>query len=435
MSYYTQIIGLIENHHGWRGNCLNMIASENVTSAAVRGAVSSDLGHRYAEGLLGGRSYDGIQLFNRFYQGTKFFDQIEAISMKLAEDVFNAEHANVVPISGVIANLAVYYALAKPKDKMMGLGITCGGHISHTGVSAAGVVELEDVAYPFDQKEMNIDVDKAKKHVLKEKPKIMIFGGSLFLFPHPLEEMRSVADEVGAYMVYDGAHVAGLIAGNEFQDPFAEGVDVFTSSTHKTFPGPQGGLILCREKIANRIDNAAFPGLMSNHHLHHVTGLAIALAEMKEFGREYAKQMVKNAKALAEALYTLGFKVLCEHKGFTESHQVIVDVSGIGGGQEIAEDFEEANMIINKNLLPGDTLKQTSNPSGIRIGIPELTRLGMKTGEMKEVAEFMKRVAIDKESPEKVRKDIIEFKKDFNKVCYSFDSDVGAYEMMKFGSH
>jgi glycine hydroxymethyltransferase len=280
---------------------------------------------------------------------------------------------------------------------------------------------LRDFPYPFDSKEMNIDVEKARKLILEKKPRIMLFGGSLFLFPHPLKEMREVADEIDAYMVYDGAHVAGLIAGGEFQDPFAEGADVVTSSTHKTLPGPQGGVILCRNYLAEKIDNAAFPGLMSNHHLHHVAGFAVALAEMKEFGKAYARQIIKNAKALASALYESGFAVLCEHKGFTESHQVAIDVSRIGGGQKIAEDFEKANIIVNKNLLPWDTLEHTANPSGVRIGVPEITRIGMKEREMEQIAEFMKRIAINREDPEKVKRDVVEFKKDYNKVKYSFD--------------
>jgi glycine hydroxymethyltransferase len=398
-----------------------MIASENVVSSAVHRAVISDFGHRYAEGLLGGRDKEGMQIFERFYQGTKIFDKVEAIAMKLAEELFRAEHANVVPISGAVANLTAYHALAKYGDTIAGLSIQSGGHISHTHVSAAGVMGLRDFPYPFDSKEMNIDVEKARKLILEKKPRIMLFGGSLFLFPHPLKEMREVADEIDAYMVYDGAHVAGLIAGGEFQDPFAEGADVVTSSTHKTLPGPQGGVILCRNYLAEKIDNAAFPGLMSNHHLHHVAGFAVALAEMKEFGKAYARQIIKNAKALASALYESGFAVLCEHKGFTESHQVAIDVSRIGGGQKIAEDFEKANIIVNKNLLPWDTLEHTANPSGVRIGVPEITRIGMKEREMEQIAEFMKRIAINREDPEKVKRDVVEFKKDYNKVKYSFD--------------
>lgn len=431
MDYYKELFNLIEKQHEWRRNCINMIASENVTSPAVREAIVSDFGNRYAEGLLGGRS-NGLQLFDRFYQGTRYFDKVEALAMKLAEDLFGAEHANVVPISGAIANLTVYNALTDYGDKVSGLRVETGGHISHTHVSCAGVVGLKDVPYAFDDKEMNIDVDKSKEVLLREKPRLMILGASVLLFPHPIRELREIADETDSVIMYDGAHVLGLIAGNRFQKPFEEGADVVTSSTHKTFPGPQGGMVLCRNRFANRIDNSAFPGLTSNHHLHHVAGLVVALAEMQKFGGEYATQIIKNAKALAQAMHESGFNVLCEHKGFTESHQVLVDVSQIGGGDRIANDCEKANIILNKNLLPWDSLRDTGNPSGIRIGVPEITHVGMKESGMKEIAEFLKRVAIDGENPEMVRKDVEEFMKCYHKVHYCFGSEVGAYKNIRF---
>lgn len=417
---YEKIKSLVEDQERWRKNCLNMIASENITSNAVREAVASDFGHRYAEGLLGGRDKEGLQIFERFYQGTKFFDEIESMAMKLTEDLFSADHANLVPISGAVANLVAYFALTKYNDVVSGLSIMCGGHISHTHISAAGVMSLRDFPYPFDSEEMNIDVDLAKKVVLEKRPKLMIFGGSLFLFPHPVKEMREVADEIDAYIMYDAAHVSGLIAGGQFQNPLKEGADVMTSSTHKTFPGPQGGMVMCKNYLKEKVDNAAFPGLMSNHHLHHVAGYAIAAAEMKEFGRAYAGQMVKNAKALAQALYERGFNVLAEHKGFTESHQVVVDVSGIGNASDIAENLESANIIVNKNLLPWDSLERTKDPSGIRIGIQEVTRYGMRESEMDEIAELMKKIAIDRVDTEKINKEVIELKKNFTDVGFSF---------------
>jgi glycine hydroxymethyltransferase len=431
MDYYEELFELIGKQHEWRSQCINMIASENVTSGAVREAIVSDFGHRYAEGLLGGLS-NGFRVFDRFYQGTKYFDRVEAMAMKLAEDLFEAEHSNVVPISGAMANLTVYHALAKQGDKISGLSVQAGGHISHTHVSCAGVIGLKDIPYVFDNHEMNVDVDKSKKMLLSEKPKIMMLGASLFLFPHPVAEMREIADEIGAKIVYDAAHVLGIIAGKGFQRPLKEGADVMTSSTHKSFPGPQGGMVLCRKDVGGRIDNSAFPGLTSNHHLHHVAGLVVALLEMQKFGKEYATQITKNAKALAQGMHELGFNVLCEHKGFTQSHQVVVDVSSVGGGNQIANDCEAANIILNKNLLPWDSMKQTANPSGLRIGVPELTHIGMREDAMEEIAAFLKRVALDREKPEKVQKDVIEFMRDYSKVHYCFESKIGAYENIRF---
>lgn len=417
---YKEILGLIEEQSNWRGSCLNMIASENVTSSSVRKAVSSDFGHRYAEGVLGGFE-NKKKIFNRFYQGTRIFDKIEETGMNLAEELFNAEHANLVPISGAVANLTVYQALCNHGDEIMGLNIPCGGHISHTHVSSAGVKGLKDISYPFENHEMNIDIEKTKKLIAEKKPRLLILGASLFLFPHPVKELSETAKEFNALTLYDGAHVLGLMAGKKFQDPFKEGADVITASTHKSFPGPQKGIILCKEKFSKKIDNAAFPGLMSNHHLNNVAGLALTLLEMKEFGEEYASQTIKNAKALAGELYSMGFNVLCEHKNFTESHQVAVDVSSIGKGKKIAEKFEEANIIINKNLLPWDSLSDTDNPSGIRLGVSELTRIGMKENEMKEISLIMRRIAIDSEPANKVRNDVAELMKGFKTVKYCFE--------------
>jgi glycine hydroxymethyltransferase len=419
MSYYKNILGFIDEQEKWRKGCLNMIASENVTSKAVEKGLNSDFAHRYAEGLLGGE-VDGKQMFERFYQGTRVFDHVEGLAMKLSKELFSGEHANVVPLSGTIANLTVYKAVAKYGDKVSGLSIPAGGHISHTHVSAAGVMGLKEVAYVFDKEEMNIDVDATRKMLLIEKPKIMIFGASLFLFPHPLKELRETADEIGAVMMYDGAHVLGLIAGGKFQNPLKEGADVLTGSTHKTFPGPQKGIVVCKNTLRKKIDNAAFPGLTSNHHLHNVAGLAIACCEMKEFGKDYAVQIVKNAKALGAAMAEEGFNVICENKGYTESHQVVADVKENGGGSRVAEDFEKANIIINKNLLPWDSLDQTSNPSGIRIGVQEMTRFGMKESDMKEIAHFMKRIAINKHKPEEVKEDVEDLRKQFQEIHYTY---------------
>ncbi|HDN82965.1 MAG TPA: serine hydroxymethyltransferase [Candidatus Altiarchaeales archaeon] len=423
MTHLQEILKLVKKHENWRKNCINLIASENIASPLVRKALATDFGHRYAEGFLGGMDENtGLKIFNRYYQGTKYYDKIEAIAIKLAEELFECDHANVVPISGVIANMTAYIALASHGDKITALSLADGGHISHCNVSAAGVLGLKHVPYAFDTEEMNIDVDKSKKIVLKEKPKIMLFGASVFLFPHPVKEMKEVADEVGAKIVYDAAHVLGLIAGKKFQDPFREGADVVTSSTHKTFPGPQGGIVLCKEELAEKIDNAAFPRLTSNHHLHRVVALAISLIEMMEFGKEYAAQIIKNAKKLAQSLYERGFEVLCEHKDFTESHQILVDVSKVGKGKKVAELCESANIILNKNLLPWDSVKDAANPSGIRIGVQEVTRLGMKEKDMENIAELMERLILKNENPKIIKTEVLELMSDFMEIKYCFSN-------------
>jgi len=239
--------------------------------------------------------------------------------------------------------------------------------------------------------------------------------------------------EVGATVGYDAAHVAGLIAGGVFQDPLREDADVVSMSMHKTFFGPQHGGVLSWNKHADRIKRATFPGMVSNHHLHALAGVTIACAEMQEFGRDYARQVVRNSKALGQALYERGFNVLAEHKGFTESHVIIIDITKYGDGGAIEKELEKANVIINRNLLPWDIKegRHFTNPGGIRLGTSEVTRLGMKENEMKEIAEFIKKVVIDKEDVERVKSDVIEFRKDYQRVHYCFENATEAYNYIK----
>jgi glycine hydroxymethyltransferase len=416
--YALKIQNITKNHHNWMRNSINLIASENITSISVREALASDLSHRYAEGLPG----------KRLYEGCKFIDQIENITIDLSKKLFNAEHSNVQPVSGVVANIAAFFALADYGDRMMALEVPFGGHISHANVSAAGIRGLKVSAHPFDQQRMNIDPEAMKKDIIEKKPKIVLLGGSLFLFPHPVEDAREAADEVDAQVMYDGAHVLGLIGGGKFQDPLAEGADLLVGSTHKTLPGPQGGIILCTDVLKDIIDEAVFPGVVSNHHLHHLAALGIALAEMMEFGQDYADQIIRNAKALAQNLHELGFNVLCEDLDFTESHQVAMDVSNIGSAAKIAKTLEKNNIILNKNLLPWDDVNQSNNPSGIRVGTQELTRRGLKESHMAEVAEFIKKVAIDEKN---VKSEVYGFIHPYNTVNYAFRQDK-AYDYIEF---
>ncbi len=408
---YRKIYGIIERHHRFYADSLPMIASENLTSRFVRRCYVSDLGHRYAEGKVG----------ERYYQGCAFIDEIEEIALNLTKELFNAEHANVQPISGVVANTAAFFALTEPGDKIVSLSVPCGGHISHDRVSSAGLRGLDVLYYPFDSREFDIDIDETRKIALKERPRLFILGSSLILFPQPVKEIREIADEIDARVMYDASHVLGLIAGRRFQDPMNEGADVMTGSTHKTFFGPQRAIIVCKKEIADIIDRAVFPGIISNHHLNTLAGYAVAAMEMKLFGRDYASQVIKNAKKLAERMHDLGMKVIGEGRGFTESHQVVVDVRNHGGGAEAAEKLERAGIIINKNLMPWDTLKDTENPSGIRLGVQELTRLGMNEGEMEEIAELISGILDGKISDWRARDKVAELRREFNTLKYTFE--------------
>jgi len=409
---------LMKDHNDWMRDSVNLIASENVTSNQVKTAMVSDLSHRYAEG----------QAYERLYQGCTYIDQIEDLAKKLSREVYDCTYANVQPVSGVTANLAAFFGFAEAGDKMMAMNIPYGGHISHANVSAAGIRGLKTYDHPFNPEIMNIDIDAMNKKILEIKPKIILFGGSLFLFPHPVKEAVDAAQEVGATIMYDGAHVLGLIAGKQFQDPLKEGAEVLMGSTHKTFPGPQGGIILSQENNKDLIDNAVFPGVVSNHHLHHLAGLGIATAEMLEFGEDYAKQTIKNAKALAGYLAEEGFDVLCEDLGYTESHQVAMDVSKAKRATILAKELEQNNVILNKNLIPGDDVNNSDDPSGIRIGTQEVTRRGMKENEMAEIANFIKRVAFDDAD---IKDEVTEFMNQYTTIHYAFKEEEG-YEYIQY---
>lgn len=429
---YNKIFTKLKEHHKWFENSIPLIASENIPSPAVREAIISDFGNRYAEGWPG----------ERVYAGCVYIDDVEFECMKLAKKLFKAKFADVRPISGVVANLVVYSAFTNPGDVMLAPSIPAGGHISHgkkEHFGTAGLVHgLEIEFFPFDAEEMTIDVDKTKQkvEVLKKDgrlPKMAMFGGSLFLFPHPVKELSDFLKSYDIHINYDAAHVAGLIVGGKFQDPLREGVDTMTMSTHKTLFGPQGGLVLGSEEHEEIIKKATFPGLTSSHHIHHMAGKAVAFAEALEFGKDYATQVVKNAKSFAEALSDLGFKVLGEKRGFTESHQIAVNVLDYSDGGKVEADLEKANIIVNRQLIPGD-IKAGRNyfhPSGIRLGVSEITRLGMKKNEMQEIASIIKQVIIEKKDPKKILVKVKAFRKNFQKVKFCFDNKLGAYEYVK----
>ncbi len=429
---YNDVFSMLKKHNKWFENSIPLIASENIPSPAVREAMISDFGNRYAEGWPG----------ERVYAGCTYIDKVEMECIKLAKKLFRAEFADVRPVSGVVANLAIYSAFSNPGDVMIAPSIPAGGHISHgkkEHSGTAGLVHGLDVEfYPFDAKEMSIDVDKTRKKIGELKkagrlPKIAMFGGSLFLFPHPVRELADFMKGHGMHVNYDGAHVAGLIAGGQFQDPIREGADTVTMSTHKTLFGPQGGMVLGKRRHSEAIKKAMFPGLTSSHHIHHMAGKAIAFAEALKFGKSYAVQVIKNAKTLAESLSGFGFKVLGESRGFTESHQIAVDVWDFADGGKVEAELEKANIIVNRQLIPGD-IKAGRNyfhPGGIRLGVSEVTRLGMKQSEMKEIAAFLRQAIMDKKHPGGLLSKVKSFRRDFQKVHFCFDAKLPAYEYVR----
>jgi glycine hydroxymethyltransferase len=293
--------------------------------------------------------------------------------------------------------------------------------VSHTKFGTLGALGIQQVDLPYDEERMNVDVDRAVKVIEEVKPKFAVLGGSVYLFPHPVKEIAEAVHSVGGKLVYDAAHVLGLIAGGAWENPLKHGADVMTASTHKTFPGPQGGVILASNReVFKEIGKTIFPWFVSSHHLHRLPATAVTALEMLEFGRQYADQVIRNAKRLAEALAERGFTVLAEHMGYTMSHQVLLDVTKQGGGAKAALLLEEANIIVNKNLLPKDPPEAVKDPSGLRIGVQEMTRFGMKEDEMDVIADFMERVLIRGEEPSKVREEVKSFRSNFTKVHYGF---------------
>lgn len=431
---YDKIFMLMEKHHEWMHKTINLIASENIHSPAVREAMVVDFSDRYAEGWPG----------KRVYAGTTYIDEVELLCIDLTKALFSAEFADVRPISGVLANLSLLTAFTEPGDRMMSLSIPTGGHISfarhHLWGTAGRVRGLKVQYFKYDEFEMNIDVDATIRKIqrLEKKGKhidFYMFGASVFPFPHPIQEIAEVAKGYGAFVNYDAAHVAGLVATGNFQDPLREGSDSITFSTHKTLPGPQGGCIVSFDKFSDRIKRGVFPALHSNHHLHHVAAKAVVMAEMLAFGEEYGGQIVSNAQALGQALTDEGFKVLAEHKGFTQSHVLLIEVADtpLRNGRAVEEKLEQANIIINRNLLPWDKRfgRDYVRPGGIRLGTSEVTRIGMNKSEMAEIANFMRRLVFDGEDSNKVGREVAQFREKFQKVHYAFDTARDAYDYVR----
>ena len=406
-----KILSFLKNHNDWRNNCINLIASENVMSPFCESFYVSDLMHRYAEGLP----------FGRYYQGLKYVDEIENLTQEKFKKHFQASFVDVRPISGTLANMAVFSALAERGDSILTLGVPGGSHVSHEKAGAAGMLGLKSFHLGFDGKSMTIDLEKSREKILKIKPKFIVIGGSVILFPQPVKELRKICDQVGAKIIYDAAHVFGLITAGFFQNPLEEGADIITSSTHKTFPGPQGGIIIgnIEEELQKKIQKKIFPGVLSNHHLHRIPPLYFVLEEMKQFGGDYVSQIIKNSRALADELYNFGFNVLGKQNGFTKSHQVVVNVKNQNGGSAVAKKLEDANIILNKNIIPDDKA-DPENPRGIRIGVQEMTRYGMKEEEMKIIAGFIKETILDKKDIETIKNKVIKFRKNFQEVKYCF---------------
>ncbi|WP_019119467.1 serine hydroxymethyltransferase [Brevibacillus massiliensis] len=410
-----EVINAVTRNALWRGEeCLNLLAPEAPTSPTVRRLLSAEVGIRAAEGNIGPEQ--------RWFAGTRYIDEIEALCVELLKKVFRTNYADHRLVASMIGNMTVYAAMTQPGDSIMSLTQPFGGHSSNRMDGPAGIRGLHIWDVPMDPVELEVDLDAFAEVARKVQPKLVTLGASMTLFPFPLKEMAQVVAEWGGKIVFDGAHQLGLIGGGQFQDPLGEGAVVMIGSAGKTFSGPQSGIIVWNDPALTKpLTDTIFPALAATHQVNRVAALAAAAAEFLAFGKEYMAQIVANAQALGKALHDQGIPVLGAHKGFTRTHQVILDVKAFGGGYPAATRLAKANIITNKNLIPGDRPEDWDHPSGLRMGTTEVTRLGMKEAEMEVIADLIARVLVNKEQPEALKHQVMELRSSFREVQYCFD--------------
>src|SRR5713226_221495 len=409
------VLAAVARNDEWRGKrCLNLLAPEAPTSPTVRALLSSEVGTRAAEGHIGP--------VNRWFAGTQYIDEIEALCVELLKKTFRARYADHRLVASMIGNLAVYTAMTAPGDVIMSISQPFGGHSSNRIDGPAGVRGLKIVDIPFDPIELEVDLDLFRKVAPLVRPKVVALGASMTLFPFPIQAIHDIVSEWGGHVFFDGAHQLGLVAGGQFQDPLREGAVVMTGSAGKTFSGPQSGIMVWDDpELTHPLAHAVFPVLAATHQVNRVAALAVAAAEMIAFGRTYMAEIVRNAQRLGAALDRRGITVLAAHKGYTRTHQIILDVRRFGGGLEVAERMALANIITNKNLIPTDRPEDWDRPSGLRIGTTEVTRLGMDGADMEVIADFIYRILVESVTPERVADDVVDFRRGFQTLYYCFD--------------
>lgn len=377
-----QVAQAIYNEVERQRNKIELIASENFVSQAVLEALGTPLTNKYAEGYPG----------KRYYGGCEYVDVVENLAIERAKELFGAEHVNVQPHSGAQANMAVFFAVLNPGDTFMGMNLSHGGHLSHGMAINMSGKYYNVVSYGVRKDTGLIDYDELRELAVKNKPKMIIAGASAYSREIDFKAFREICDEVGAYLMVDMAHIAGLVAAGCHQSPIPY-ADFVTTTTHKTLRGPRGGMILCKEKYAKDIDRAVFPGIQGGPLMHVIAAKAVALQEalQPEF-KEYQKQVVKNAKTLAKALQDRGFEIV---SGGTDNHLMLVDLTNKNiTGKDAQHLLDEVYITVNKNGIPFDT-KSPFITSGIRIGTPAVTTRGMKEAEMNEIAELISKTLTD----------------------------------------
>ncbi|MHA1617353.1 MAG: aminotransferase class I/II-fold pyridoxal phosphate-dependent enzyme [Candidatus Njordarchaeales archaeon] len=383
-----KILDLINLHEKYRSSTINLIPSENVMSEKALKALASDLTHRYHH--------------EWFYGGQKYIQEIISETRRSVRNLFQAEYAFIEPLSGNIALLSTILALTREGDSVAALNFRHGGY-----PFAYEKIYRKFIELPFDESEGNIDAERAQDVILTAKPKLVVLGASFILFPHPVKEIAETAKEVGAITIYDGSHVLGLIAGGEFQDPLREGADILLGSTHKTFPGPQGGIILCdNDEIYGRLrEYFGFPlVIVDNPHVNRIAALGITAVEMQLYGKEYARKVVENAQFLASQLCKKGLNISHPEKGFTRSHQIHLKVGDEKEGRAIVDTLEKAGIIAD---------------IAVRFGTQEVTRRGITQEDLRRIVEIISEILIDKKDPTSFREETRSIALRLNRVLYS----------------
>jgi glycine hydroxymethyltransferase len=397
-----QILDLVQKEKQRQHDTLELIASENHVSSAVLEAAGSILTNKYAEGYPNAR----------YYQGCRYYDQVESIAIDRAKQLFNCKHANVQPHSGANANLAAFMAMMKPGDSFISLNLASGGHLSHGMKLNTSAVFYKPSHYELDPKTEQIDFDSVRAKARELKPKMILCGYSAYPRTIDFAQFRAIADEVGAYLMADVAHIAGLIVGGAHPPVFPH-AHVVTTTTHKTLRGPRGGLILTNDdELAKAINRSVFPGSQGGPLMHIIAAMAVAFGEdLRPEFKTYAAQIVKNAKALAEALTGKGYRLV---SGGTDNHLMLVDLRARSSdltGIEVAQALEKAGIICNYNGVPNDP-RPPRVTSGIRLGTPALTTRGLKENDLRTVADFIDRAITSKDDPaalEKIKAQVKDF--------------------------
>lgn len=388
--------------------CVSLYAGTNVMNPRAAALLSSSIGSRPSLGYPGAK----------YEMGMQYAEQIEIVAAELLKELFGCAYAEFRVGSGSLANLYAFMACAKPGDRIMAFSDAAAGHVTHHQAGAAGLYGLEIHEVPFDAAQMSIDLDGLRREAERLRPRMILVAGSLCLFPYPVAAVREIADSVGAYVMYDAAHMSGLIAGGAFQQPLAEGAHLMTSSTYKSFGGPPAGMVLTNDpELARRLDAIAYPGLTANFDLAKTAALVVAMLDLREYGRDYASMCIANAQALAAALERAGCPVhRLAGRGHTVSQHVALHAHDYGGGTTASLRLERANLLTSGIGLPLPPVPGDFN--AVRIGTQEITRWGMRPEHMEQLAELLARVLVRSEEPEQVRPDVVAFRQQFQALHF-----------------